>query len=272
MKNNYWQNRFDEQHKLIFDEIYGETQEVLAKYYRRALEATEKDILKLYSFLLEHSEDGKLHPNDWFKYNRYFEIMNGLNERMLELGQKEIKIYNKELLKMYDRVQVELGQYAPLPGGKAIVPSVDMEKSALLSIWCPDGKHWSDRIWEHKAELQQTLEKGLLDCLNRGTSSEELVQTIMERFNVSYHQAKRITKTELAHIQVQSAVDRYKAAGVDMYEFYCVEDERTCEECGKLHGQIFPFLVAEIGTNMPPIHPNCRCTIIPIIEGINDKL
>ena len=91
----------------------------------------------------------------------------------------------------------------------------------------------------------------------------------MERFNVTYNQAKRITKTELSHILVQSAVDRYKAAGIDAYQFYTVEDERTCEECGALHGQIFPFLNAEIGENMPPIHPNCRCTILPIIEEVN---
>lgn len=43
------------------------------------------------------------------------------------------------------------------------------------------------------------------------------------------------------------------------------EDERRCEQCGKLHKKRY-----KVTEDAPiPAHPRCRCTIIPIIE--NDK-
>lgn len=109
---NYWTARFEEQHKILFDLTYEETMSTLEKYYIKALEETRTDALKLYSFLLEHSSDGQIIANDLYRYNRYYELSNKLNERLMGLGNKEIKVFDKELLAMYDRVQKELTQYA----------------------------------------------------------------------------------------------------------------------------------------------------------------
>jgi SPP1 gp7 family putative phage head morphogenesis protein len=51
-------------------------------------------------------------------------------------------------------------------------------------------------------------------------------------------------------------------AGYDMYEFISSIDDRTCDECADLDGQVFYFSEAEEGVNFPPIHPNCRSNII----------
>lgn len=110
--SNYWSARFEEQHKILFDLTYEETMSVLEKYYIKALEDTRTDAIKLYSYLLEHSTDGTLIANDLYRYDRYYELSNKLNERLIGLGNKEIKVFNKELLEMYDKVQKELSQFA----------------------------------------------------------------------------------------------------------------------------------------------------------------
>jgi len=39
-------------------------------------------------------------------------------------------------------------------------------------------------------------------------------------------------------------------------------DERTCDVCGPMDGQIFDLKEFEMGLNAPPLHPNCRCTTV----------
>ena len=36
--------------------------------------------------------------------------------------------------------------------------------------------------------------------------------------------------------------------------------EGGCEICQALNGQAFKLSEAEAGVNLPPIHPNCKCT------------
>ncbi|MBO7734890.1 MAG: minor capsid protein [Methanobrevibacter sp.] len=263
-KNNYWTDRYQKQHEMLFDEVFNQTQAELVKYYKKALRETEIDIQKLYAYLLEHSEDGNLIANDWFMYSRYFETMNHLNERMIRLGQREINIYNKNLLKMYERTQQEIDKYSPLTIG--IKPTAEQARQAVASIWCADEQHFSDRIWKHKAELKETLEKGILDCIERGAKSQELTNTLVQRFGVSYNQAKRITTTELTHIQNQAAIDRYIDAGIGKYKFVAIGDEATCQICGSMNGMVYDMLDAKTSQNVPPIHPNCRCCLLPYFE------
>jgi len=44
------------------------------------------------------------------------------------------------------------------------------------------------------------LEKGLIDCVSRGTSKDELVKTLMADFDIGFRSADRIARTELSHI------------------------------------------------------------------------
>jgi SPP1 gp7 family putative phage head morphogenesis protein len=266
-KSNYWTDRYEKQHQALFDEVFDATQAQLVKYYKRALKDTEIDVQKLYAFLLEHSDDGQLSANDWFKYNNYFEVINRLNDRLVHLGQKEIQITNKNLIKMYEKTQEELNKYSPLRYA-SVSPNPEAARKAVASIWCADGQHFSSRIWKHKAELKATLEKGLLDCIEKGAKSEELTRTLVQRFGVSYNDAKRITTTELTHIQNQAALDRYIDAGIGQYKFVAIGDEKTCAICGSMNGTVFNCAEALPGTNMSPIHPRCRCCCVPYFEEV----
>ena len=68
---------------------------------------------------------------------------------------------------------------------------------------------------------------------------------------------------------VKSYSDSYKEAGVEYYEYLAVGDDRTSEECMDLNGKIFRLDEARVGENFPPMHPNCRCTIIPVMDRNN---
>ena len=137
----------------------------------------------------------------------------------------------------------------------------------INSIWCADGKSWSNRIWTNTDRLQQALNDSLIDCVLTGKKTTELKNMLQEQFNVSYSRADSVVRTEMAHIQTQAAQKRYEDAGITEVQVWADEDERRCDICGKLHET--KYLINE---QMPiPAHPRCRCCIIPVVET-NDQL
>jgi SPP1 gp7 family putative phage head morphogenesis protein len=76
------------------------------------------------------------------------------------------------------------------------------------------------------------------------------------------NKAITIARTETLAAGNAAAKERYKSAGIDKVEWVSAYDDRICEECESLHGNVYP-----IGdTPDIPVHPNCRCTLIPYIE------
>lgn len=50
--------------------------------------------------------------------------------------------------------------------------------------------------------------------------------------------------------------------GVEWYEYLATLDARTCSVCGALDGKHFRVSEAKTGVNLPPMHPNDRCTTV----------
>ena len=263
----YWANRIDEQANILFDKTTAATQRELASQYQKQLKAIQLDMVSLYDKLLEESADGKIRPNDLYKYDRYFKLHNDINKKLTALGAKEVEIYNKELLRMYSGVQDIISREAPHVLASSFI-ELPTGEHVLKSIWCADGKHWSDRVWANKSKLQEMLEQSLMDSIVRGVPKSEAVKEFQKQFGVSFSQADRITRTELNYVQNQATADRYKAAGVKKYQILAALDERTSEICQEMNGQIFEFGKEEVGVNYPPFHPNCRTTIIPVLEEV----
>lgn len=49
--------------------------------------------------------------------------------------------------------------------------------------------------------------------------------------------------------------------GCSQYRYVRENSESTCELCSALDGRDFDLSEAETGVNLPPMHPNCRCSI-----------
>ena len=61
-------------------------------------------------------------------------------------------------------------------------------------------------------------------------------------------------------------MNRFKEMGVGYYKILTAHDGRVCEKCADLDGKIFPVDKAEIGVNYIPLHPQDKCTILPITK------
>lgn len=69
--------------------------------------------------------------------------------------------------------------------------------------------------------------------------------------------AERLVRTESSYFSNQGELASYREMGIQEYTFL----GGGCEICMELNGQSFPLDEAEPGLNLPPIHPNCKCTI-----------
>lgn len=259
---SYWQERELKQRELQYDMTLAQYEAELKLKYQQSLKAVSRDIEKLYDELLVSSADGTLLASDLYKYNRYFSLMKSLNKQLKALGGDEINITKQKLLDMYAITSSAVGKSIGFSGEF----NQKTAREVINSIWCADGKHWSNRIWQNKAQLQVALEKGLIDCVSRGVSKDELVKTLIEQFNVGYRKADRIARTELSYIQNKAAMNKYEEAGLDEYEILSAHDERTCPVCSKLNGKRFKLSEAEAGVNYPPLHANCRCAVLGVLK------
>lgn len=143
-------------------------------------------------------------------------------------------------------------------------------KAIVNKPW--DGSNFSKRIWKNYTEV---LPNELGDALLRGTvlghSHQQVFKMMRQRIkDVEDYQLHRLVITEMGHIAETATADAYKEEGVEKYQYLATLESHTCEECAHLDGEIFDLKDRKDGINYPLIHPYCRCTTVPYIEGLPD--
>jgi SPP1 gp7 family putative phage head morphogenesis protein len=73
-----------------------------------------------------------------------------------------------------------------------------------------------------------------------------------------------VARTETIRIANEGLIELYKENNVRKVSWLAAVSERTCDQCMELSGQIFEINEAPIPTQ--DTHPNCRCTLLSVIE------
>lgn len=118
---------------------------------------------------------------------------------------------------------------------------------------------YSDRIWMYqdmmKAELSKLLQEGLI----QGRNPRQLATHLQKLFGVSKADAQRLMRTELARVQTETQKQSFIKNGFTKYEFIALGS--ACEICKAIDGKHYDVEKMMPGTNAPPMHPNCRCSV-----------
>ena len=266
--SKYWQKREAEQRLRFQAKTEKEIERELKKLYAKAANNVIEEMQLIYPSLLEDD----VRANFYYRYTRYYKLMEKINKELSALGMSEIKELEEKFEVMY-----RYSSWKTLKGlnfstdnkmelEKVVQSLMDNRTSWSQTVWCKDGYSGSQRVEKAMTQLQNKLEKGMSDCVLRGASKDELVKTLQSNFGVSFSEANRMARTELTYIQNQATKDSYKKAGIREYEFLAEEDSRTSDICADLNGQRFPIDAAVVGENYPPMHPNCRSTVLAVID------
>ena len=133
--------------------------------------------------------------------------------------------------------------------------------------WATDGKDFSTRIWEDKANLVNTLHTGLTQSLIRGGNLDDVVndisQFVSSKIKNKKYIASRLVTTESAAYASKAQEQAYKDLSVDKYEILATLDLHTSDIFQDFDGKIFDRKDYQVGVTAPPFHPNCRTVTVP---------
>ena len=222
---------------------------------------------KTYNKLLSNIDEGrKPTPADLYKLDKYWQMQGQIKEELRKLGEWEHVLLSNQFEKHY----FDIYNSFAIPGKEAYTTvSKEAALQMINSIWCADGKTWSQRVWNNMDYLQHTLNESLIECVVAGKKTTELKRLLTGNFGVSYARADTLVRTEMAHIQTQAAKQRYEEYGLTEYEILGNDDDSCgskAANCHELDGKRFKYAEMVAGVNAPPFHPNCKCCIVPVVE------
>lgn len=256
----YWAERMTRTQARLTNKNIKDIEKQLKKYYSASMKRVIEDFEATYDKLLAAQEDGKEPtPADLYKLDKYWTMQGKLRDELQKLGDKQAILLSKKFQAQFFDIYYSIA----IPGKEAFNEiSTEGATQLINAIWCVDNKSFSQRVWDNVNNLIETLNEGLVDSVITGRKTTQLKKILQERFNVSYSRADSVVRTEMSHIQNTAAQQRYKDYGLQEFEVWADKDERLCEVCGKLHQKRY-----KMGTPSPvPVHPRCRCSIIPVVE------
>lgn len=128
------------------------------------------------------------------------------------------------------------------------------------------GQSFSEIIWKDSNKLAWELKSELVQGFIKGTSAHKMSSNLAKRMDNSFRNAQRVVMTESAHVLNQASLMSYADNGVEKIRFLAVLDGKTSSICFNLHWDVIPIEIAVTGKNIPPLHPHCRSTIIPVLD------
>lgn len=104
-------------------------------------------------------------------------------------------------------------------------------EKAVTQKW--QGSNFSDRIWNDKAKLINTLETTIPQGFALGQNPRKVAQTIAKSMNTRFSNAERIARTEMNHICNEAAHDAYQETPeiLKQYKIVATLDSRTSDLC-----------------------------------------
>lgn len=293
----YWHDR-----KVQYDESLGKDEKrlysKLAAYYEREAARLDKEIAAYYAkysvngvlsyrnlletlpdedklLLIEQLDEFvKKYPayadlvpvrESIYKLNRLEGLRQSIAMQQLHMGayeqQQALAFFQHQALRYANGAASFLGL-----GSSFCRLDSDVIHAAVGNKWC-DGKDFSERIWDNRKKLGNTLHTQFVNGVIRGDDYHQLARQIREKFvKVSQKNAERLTFTEDTYLCNEAAMQVFeREAAVTEYEFVCTGDAETCDICRGLSGERFPISQRMPGTNFPPMHPWCRCFFDPVI-------
>lgn len=109
-------------------------------------------------------------------------------------------------------------------------------------------------------DMSADVRREISDAILKERTQGDMVKAIDDLAQTYDYAAKRIVRTETMEAVNIGVMDGYRAHEVEKVEWLAAEG--CCDKCQELDGRVFAI---DSGVSAP-LHPNCRCTVIPVID------
>ena len=190
----------------------------------------------------------------------------------VRLADREIKMLHTKLI---EKVEKEAERRANIMRlSKETRQSIikNAERIVLASFYSAT---FAQRIWANHTKLTNRLAEGLERSILQGENSSVWARSLRDLLTKemadtgkenALYAANRIAVTETARVQSETAQESFRKGGFEKMIWITEMDERTCDVCGPMDGEIFDVDGAQIGGELPPMHPFCRCSVAAYYE------
>lgn len=139
---------------------------------------------------------------------------------------------------------------------------------AITQNW--QGSNFSDRIWNDKNKLIETINQKIPQGIALGQNPRKVARDMAKSLETRYSNCERLARTEMNHIANESQKLAYKETPevLQQYKILATLDNRTSEICQEQDGKVYKMSEWIEGVTAPPFHPNCRTTTIPYFEDM----
>ena len=120
-------------------------------------------------------------------------------------------------------------------------------------------------------ETNKQLKKALAESIRLGEGAAKTRRRVRDIFqDITKFRAERIARTEILTVTNLATEESFKQGGIDTKEWLTALDERTSQRCLALNGKQVSIdgkfkATDDTILERPPLHPNCRCTLIPVV-------
>ena len=169
--------------------------------------------------------------------------------------------------------------------GETLQVSINDVKTIIFTPF--EGHKWSTRLWSDMDVVRRHVQKTTRHVLLRGRHPYEFVKSLRKDTGATSSQAKRLLITETARVQMEASKRHMlEQHGEDAeYEYVTAQEVlhqrdkdgnikktiKVCKVCQALNEKVFKVKDMKPGINAAPMHPNCRCTVIPHKKDWRDK-
>lgn len=237
-----------------------------AKWHASATSEEKAKLKKLFEEILKLDEDGNLSDKAHLVYDlsRLDALIKEFDLQLTKLAVELDNSVAQAKKETYESVFNELGFELDAENFKVI--NKDAVEKAVNKIWAQ--KHFSSSIWANKTKLVRYLSTAISAGILKGESVDKMAKELDRVMKAGYKNAVRLIRTEVSYIMNQATQDAYiQCEVVEGQEWLTHPDERRCPTCAKQHGKVFKYKDGkpDPAIHTPPLHPNCRCTIIPTL-------
>lgn len=143
---------------------------------------------------------------------------------------------------------------------KGITNAMDTQISRVLAQGIADGDN------------PRLLARKLVSTINGDKIGELGITDTLGRFIPAATRADMLARTEIIRAHAEASLVEYQNWAVEgvtvQAEFSTAGDERVCDICGSMQGQVFKL---EEASGIIPVHPRCRCAWLPFKQSLITK-
>lgn len=280
----------DKKYRAELQKLYNSTQDEIQRRLERlyiryaksegitideAMKLADKtDIEKFVNRVKEYvkNKDFSKRANDELKLYNLKMRMSRLELMKHEILIEQMRLSGKETDMLYGRLKEDLIEETRRQAGilgldPGFYEDFIRNSDAIINGDFKSAK-FSDRIWANGYKMRGNLQSGIHNSMllgdNPRTWARKLEENLSEEMDDTgrqnaFYNAFRLAVTESARVHINTSLNLMKKSGYEKYIW--IAEPGACHICAPFNNHVFDIEKSDIGDELPPMHPFCRCSI-----------